>query len=171
MGLFGFLTGRKSPLAGVVRQDAATLRAALLAVARDSAPFTVRDGGREGCDLLAEWRIVDAAWYEVFAKAGISKVSQVLMRIDAVAGQVRSVDRDFSVAWRAGVPSLTLAAAGFRGQQVGMSFGAAYAFREDDLRFGKVYQYRFNSAEMKGPLQAAALAAGWGWKPVAFGRL
>jgi len=35
----------------------------------------------------------------------------------------------------------------------------------------KVYDYRFNTKELKAPLIEAAQAAGWGWKGVAFGKL
>ena len=87
------------------------------------------------------------------------------------AGEVRSTDRDFTVEWRAGVPSLSFSAEGFRGQKIEMSFGTGYAFREDDLRFGKVYDYRFQTRELKSPLQEVAAIHGWTWRPVAFGRL
>jgi hypothetical protein len=54
----------------------------LLAVSRPTAPFVVRDGAPERVNLVAEWRIVDASWHEIFAKAGLKKVFKVLMRID-----------------------------------------------------------------------------------------
>jgi len=171
MGLFDWLTGTKKAPPGVPKQSAATLRAALLAVNRDTAPFLIRDGAPDGVDLVAEWRIVDARWYEIFAKAGLEKVFRVLMRFDEVAGEVRAVDQEWTVAWRAGVPSLSLAASAFRGQKMEMSFGTAYAFREQDLSYGKVYDYRFNTAELKDPLIETAHRNGWGWKGVAFGKL
>ena len=95
----------------------------------------------------------------------------MLLRLDAEAGEVRSVDRDFTVEWRAGVPSVSFSAGGFRGQKVEMSFGTGFAFREEDLRFGQVYEYRFATRELKGPLQETAAAQGWTWRPVAFGKL
>lgn len=171
MGLFDWLTGSKSAPAGVPKQSAAELRTRLLAVNRESAPFVVRDGAPEGADLVAEWKIVDAAWYEIFAKAGLERTFKVLMRFDEAKGEVRAVDQEWRVEWRAGIPSLSLSAEAFRGQKVEMSFGSAYAFREEDLRFGKVYEYRFNTKELKAPLIEAAQAAGWGWKGVAFGKL
>lgn len=171
MGLFDWLTGSKSAPAGVPRQSAAELRTRLLAVNRESAPFLVRDGAPERVDLVAEWKIVDAAWYEIFAKAGLERTFKVLMRFDEAKGEVRAVDQEWRVEWRLGIPSLSLSAEAFRGQKVEMSFGSAYAFREEDLRFGKVYEYRFNTKELKTPLIEAAQAAGWGWKGVAFGKL
>ena len=75
-----------------------------------------------------------------------------------------------SVEWRAGVPSVAVSAEAFRGQKVEMSFGTAFAFKEN-LEFGKVYEYRFKTAEIKAPLQETAAATGWGWRGVAFGKL
>lgn len=170
MGWFDFLTGTKAAAKGVAKVPVAQLRTALLALNRETAPWAVRDGAAEGCDLVAEWRIVDAKWFEVFAKAGLTKVSQTLMKFDEVVGQVRSVDRDWTVEWRAGVPDLALSAQAFRGQKTEVSFGTAYAFTEDG-GYGQVYNYRFNSKEMKGPLQDVASASGWGWRGVAFGKL
>ncbi len=171
MGIFDFLTGRKAPPAGTPQANEAELRAAFLALNRPSAPFEVREGGPEGADLVAEWRIVDAKWYEIFAKAGLKKGAQVLLKLDAASGEVRNVQRDFTVEWRAGVPSMSFSAEGFRGQKTEISFGTGFAFREEDLRFGKVYEYRFRTSELKNPLQEVAAIHGWTWRPVAFGRL
>jgi hypothetical protein len=170
MGLFDWITGRKRPAAGVARQPAEKLREMLLAVNRDTAPFVIRDGAPEGVDLVGEWKIVDARWYEIFAKAGIEKVFKVLMKFDEASGQVRSVDQEWTVEWRAGVPVLTLSAEAFRGQKWEVSYEKVVAFRED-LSYGEVYEYFFKSSEIKKPLQQAALDAGWGWKGVAFAKL
>jgi hypothetical protein len=93
------------------------------------------------------------------------------MKFDEEKGEVRAVDQEWTVEWRAGVPSLSLSAEAFRGQKVEMSFGTAFAFKEDLSGWGKVYEYRFKTAELKTPLQEAAAKSGWGWKGVAFGKL
>ena len=170
MGLFDWITGSKGPAPGVTRQSREALRTALLALNRETAPYAVRDGAAEGCDLVAEWRIVDARWYEIFAKASLTKVFKLLMKFDDAKGEVRAVDQEWTVEWRAGVPNLSLSAEVFRGQKVEMSFGTAFAFKET-LEFGKVYDYRFKTSEIKAPLQEAAAKAGWGWRGVAFGKL
>jgi hypothetical protein len=170
MGLFDFITGSKSPAAGIAKQPAATLRTALLALNRESAPWQVRDGAPEGVDLVAEWKIVDARWYEIFAKASLTKVFKVLMKLDETKGEVRAVDQEWTVEWRAGVPALSLSAEAFRGQKVEMSFGTAIGFREN-FSPGVIYDYRFTTAEIKTPLQETALANGWRWQGVAFGKL
>jgi hypothetical protein len=170
MGLFDFITGSKSPAAGIAKQPAATLRTALLALNRESAPWHVRDGAPEGVDLVAEWKIVDARWYEIFAKASLTKIFKVLMKLDETKGEVRAVDQEWTVEWRAGVPALSLSAEAFRGQKVEMSFGTAIGFREN-FSPGVIYDYRFTTAEIKTPLQETALANGWRWQGVAFGKL
>ena len=170
MGIFDWLTGSKSAPAGVTRQPASALRQALLALNRDTAPFIIRDGSPEGVDLVAEWKIVDARWYEIFAKASLQKVFKVLMKLDEARGEVRSMDQEWTVEWRAGVPHLALSVESFKGQKMEMSFGTAFAFKED-LSFGQVYEYRFKTSEIKDPLQKLAADNGWGWKGVAFGKL
>ncbi|CAN5387983.1 hypothetical protein BH10PSE1_BH10PSE1_15370 [soil metagenome] len=171
MGLFDFLTGGTKPPTDPNRATTPALRDALMALNRDTAPFRIRSGKAEKVDLVAEWKIVDARWYEIFAKAGIKRVFKVLMKFDEDTGQVRAVDQEFDVEWRAGLPELRAAATGFRGQKWEASFETVYAFREEDLSWGKVYEYRFNTDEIKKPLVDAAREAGWGWRGVAFGKL
>ena len=170
MGVFSWLTGSRAAPSGVARESVTDLRKRLLGLNRDSAPWTVRDGAPEGVDLVAEWRIVDAEWYEIFAKAGIQRVFKVLMKFDAAKGEVRAVDQSWEVEWRAGVPELTATAEGFRGQSWEKSFETVYAFRED-LSWGEVYSYKFDTDEIKKPLVAATQKAGWGWRGVAFSKL
>lgn len=170
MGVFSWLTGSRPAPEGVARESVAALRRRLMALNRDSSPIVIRDGKREGVDLVAEWKIVDADWYEIFARAGVQRVFKVLMKFDEAAGVVRSGDQEWSVEWRAGVPDLSLAGSAFRGQSWEMSFESVHAFREDGS-WGEIYSYRFNTSEIKGPLHKAAAEAGWGWKGVAFGKL
>ncbi len=170
MGLFDIFTGTKRPAKGVVVCGDGELGAAIMGVNRDSAPFRVLPCEDGSCDYVAEWKIVDAKWYEVFAKAGLEKVFRVKMRLDPARHEVRAMDEEYTVEWRAGVPSLSLAASGFKGQKSEVSFGTAYAFTEE-LKPGQVYKYRFSTAEIKKPLQEAVLGCGWTWKGVAFGNL
>jgi hypothetical protein len=92
------------------------------------------------------------------------------MKFDEAKGEVRAIDQEWAIEWRAGVPNLNLSAEAFRGQKAEISFGTAFAFKED-LRFGQVYEYRFKTSEIKKPLQKATAEAGWGWRGIAFGKL
>ncbi len=171
MGIFDVLTGTKRPKDGTPVKSRAELRADLLGLNRDSARWHIRQATpEEKCDLTDEWRIVDARWYEIFAKAGLKSVFKTFLKIDDAKKEVRGVDQEWSVEWRAGVPSLSLAASAFRGQKTEISFGTAYAFTEQG-GYGQVYNYRFSTPEMKTPLQAAITAAGWTYRAVTFSKL
>jgi len=170
MGLFDFLTGTKKPKAGISQLNQSDVEKAILAVNRETAPFQIIRCEDSDCDFIAEWKIVNAKWYEIFAKAGLEKTFRIKMRLDSSKLEVRAMDEEFSIEWRAGVPSLSLAVSGFKGQKTEVSFGTAYAFTEE-LKPGQVYKYRFNSSELKTPLQEAVLNCGWTWRGVAFGKL
>lgn len=170
MRLLDFFSSTKRPKAGTRTCSAQEVRDALLALNRPTAPYQITDGRDDAVDLVAEWRIVDAAWYEIFAKAGLEKVFRIQMKLDEAKHEVRAVDREYSVEWRAGVPTLSLAAEAFRGQKTSIQFGKGYAFTEEGP-FGQVYNYRFTTKELKQPIQDAVTGCGWTYKGVAFGKL
>jgi hypothetical protein len=142
----------------------------VLALNRPTAPYQIVDGKAEGVDLIAEWKIVDAKWYEVFAKASLTKVFRIYMKLDLEKHELRAQDHEYTVSWRAGVPSLSLAVSSFKGQMTSVEFGTAFAFTEE-LAPGQVYKYKFNTNELKKPIQDAAAACGWTYKGVSFGKL
>jgi hypothetical protein len=167
MGLFGFgkKTDKNTPVltADEVRQRLFTLN-------RETAPYQIIDGAPQQVDLIAEWKIVDAKWYELFAKAGLTKVFRIYMKFDSAKHEVRAKDEEFTVEWKAGVPSLSISASKFQGQMASVEFGTAYAFTEQ-LAPGQVYNYRFSTGEIKKPIQEAVAACGWKYKGVSFGKL
>jgi len=167
MGIFSF--GKKSDK-NTLALSVEDIRQRLLALNRETAPYQIIDGASQNVDLIAEWKIVDAKWYELFAKANLTKVFRIYMKFDADKQQVRAKDEEFTVEWRAGVPSLSLAASKFQGQMTSVEFGAVYAFTEE-LKPGVVYKYHFNTNEIKKPIQEAVTACGWDYKGVAFGKL
>jgi hypothetical protein len=168
--LFDLLTSTRHPSPGTPKQTPEELWSALLGLNRDTAPYQVIDGRGEGVDLIAEWKIVDAQWYEIFAKAGLKRVFRIYLKFDAGRHQVRAQDRAYTVTWRAGLPTLSASVEAFRGQQQSIEFGTAYGFTET-LAFGQVYKYRFSTREIKKPIQDAVAECGWTYKGVAFGRL
>lgn len=167
MGLFGFgkKTDKNTPVlsADEVRQRLFTLN-------RETAPYQIIDGAPQQVDLVAEWKIVDAKWYELFAKANLTKVFRIYMKFDSAKHEVRAKDEEFTVEWKAGVPSLSISVSKFQGQMTSVEFGTAYAFTEQ-FAPGQVYNYRFNTSEIKKPIQEAVAACGWKYKGVAFGKL
>ena len=169
MGLFGkirdVMTGTKRPDHDTPILSSEEVKKKILAVNRDTAPFQIKEGGEEKADLVAEWKIVDAKWYEIFAKAGKKDTFKILLTLNPETHEVLALDKRFTVEWSAGIPKLSIDATYFRGQQQAKSFGTAYAFTEE-LRPGQVYNYRFDTGELKKPLQTAILSCGWSYKGV-----
>jgi len=114
--MFDFLTSTKRPLASTPVLPAVEVLRRLKALNRESAPWHVVDGTQEGVDLIAEWKIVDSRWHEVFAKVGLTKAFRIFLRLDESLKQVRAQDREYAVSWRLGVPTLSFSASWFRGQ-------------------------------------------------------
>lgn len=170
MAGFDFLTGTKRPAAGTPVLPAPGVRERLLGLNRPTAPWQIIDGAAEKVDLIAEWKIVDAQWYEIFGKAGLKKVFRIYLKMDEASHELRAMDREYSVEWKAGLPSLSLAVSSFKGQTTSVEFGQAFGFTET-LAPGQIYKYKFNSNELKKPIQDAVLACGWVYKGVAFGKL
>jgi len=170
MAFWDKLTSTRRPDEGVAVCSRDEVRERILAVNRESAPFRIIDGAEKGVDLIAEWKIVDARWYEIFAKASLEKVFRIYMKFDEAEHEVRAKDHEYSVSWRAGVPTLELSASKFVGQKQSIQFGTAFAFTEE-LVPGRVYNYRFATGEMKEPIQEAVTACGWTYKGVTFGKL
>lgn len=161
--IWDFLTGTKRPLVNMPVLPIGELKDKLMALNRDTCPFVVRDGSDEKCDMVAEWKIVDAKWYQIFAKAGLKKVFKVCLKFNEADHCVGALDKEFEIAWEAGIPRLSLSVSAFRGQKSEVSFGKAYAFKED-RDFGKVYEYHFNTKELKKPLQEVITDSGWVYK-------
>jgi hypothetical protein len=170
MGMFDFLTSTKRPPAGTPVRSPQEVRNALMSLNRATAPYRLIDGQSEQVDLIAEWRIVEAQWYEVFAKAGLSKTFRIYLKLDPAQHEVRAMDREYTLEWSVGVPKLSVAVSSFKGQIQEVEFGKAYAFTET-LAPGQVYNYRFNTKEIKQPIQDAVTSCGWTYRGVAFGKL
>ncbi|MCU0521761.1 MAG: hypothetical protein MUF84_13850 [Anaerolineae bacterium] len=170
MKLSELFSSTRRPEAGTPVRSPEEVLSALMGLNRPTAPYRMVDGQAEGVDVIAEWKIVDAQWFELFAKASISKVFRIYLKLDAAKHEVRAMDREYTVEWRAGVPALSLSAQAFKGQKQEVSFGGAYAFTET-LAPGQVYKYRFSTNEIKKPIQDAVTGCGWTYKGVAFGKL
>jgi len=174
MKLWDWLTGSRSAPKGVQAESVAKLHERLMDINRETAPFKIRSGAPEGVDLVAEWKIVDAKWYSIFAKAGTKRVFKVLMNLDTAKHEIRAQDQSWEVEWELGAPNLQLSASAnakaFKGVSWEKSYEKVWAFRED-LSYGTIYEYYFDTNEIKKPLKDATAAAGWGWRGVAFGKL
>ncbi len=169
MGFFDKLKGVREPQPGASPVPPNDLHQRLLGLNSDQVPFTIAPGrgGEEG-DLIVEWKIVDAQWLEIFAKAGIEKTHRIYLTLDPTDNEVRVLEESWDVEWRAGVPQISLSAEAFRGRTMGSkSFGTAYAFKGvNPLDYGQVYNYKFDVSEMKDPVAEVITGSGWTFRPV-----
>ena len=166
MGFMDSLKGITRAKAGVSPLSKEELLAKLLDLNREDLPFKVEKGG--DVDLLAQWKIVDTSWYEIFAKANLEKVHKILLSLNEDERTVKVLEESYGISWRAGVPTFSLEMEKFQGRTIGSkSFGIGYAFKgPDPLSFGKVYQYRFDVSEMKRPIVETVTGSGWDFVPV-----
>ena len=166
MGFMDSLKGITRAKPGVSPLSKEELLAKLISLNNEELPFKVEKGGE--IDLLAQWKIVDASWYEIFARANLEKVHKIWLSLDENERTARVLEESYSVSWRAGVPAFSLEMEKFQGRTIGSkSFGIGYAFKgPDPLSFGKVYQYRFDVSEMKRPIVEIVTGSGWDFVPV-----
>jgi hypothetical protein len=166
MGILDFLRGIKKPKEGAAVQPRAEVERRLLALNHEQVPFTVAPGGES--DLQAQWKIVDASWYEIFSKAGLKKSHKIYLRLDEGKHEVRALEESSTVEWEAGAPRLSVSVEKFRGRTLGSKeFGTAYAFTGiNPLQFGEAYNYRFDVSEMKDPIIDVVTGSGWSFVPV-----
>jgi hypothetical protein len=166
MGFFDFMTGVKRPAAGTTPVGRNELVKKIGAISGDKTPFAVKPGDES--DLLVELNIVDAKWYEIFAKAGLKKTYRIFLLLDDAKKEVRALEEIGELNWKAGIPTASFSAEFFRGRTLAQKeFGTAYAFKEKDPgSFGKVYEYHFDVNDVKGPLIEAVTASGWSYVPV-----
>lgn len=165
MGLLDKFTGTRPGKTGVAPVPAGELRAVLLGLNRDTAPWQVRDGAEDHCDLVAEWRIVDAQWHGVFSAYGLKSMFRIKMRFDEAGHEVRNLDEQATVTWETGIPRVSKSWS--RGQINEIEVGRGYGYTEEG-EFGRVYNYNFRSSEIRDPLREAVTGHGWGWKAVSF---
>lgn len=158
-------TSTRYPEEGTPLLGTEDLKKKIISVNRATAPFQIKDGMEEGVDFIAEWKIVDASWYQIFAKASKQDTFKIYLKIHPETNEVRALDKRFKVEWEAGIPKLSFSASAFVGQQQSVEYGTEYAFTEKG-EFGNVYNYRFATSEIKKPIQDAVTSCGWIYKGV-----
>lgn len=138
-----------------------------LALNSPDIPWQIRRG--EKTDLIAEWKIADAKWLSAFAANKIQIVHLIRLRLDSKKKVVHAQDVERRARWSAGAgaPSVSLSWSGFRGivffqYERAAEFGVTY--KDEKLRVGPAYDYRFSLQEMKNPLIEVAIGNGWIWK-------
>ncbi|WP_427920244.1 hypothetical protein [Streptomyces sp. cg40] len=170
MGLFDKLTGTQHPPEGVSPVPGEDLREALLGLNRAEVPYVIRYGGGEGCDLLAEWRLTEPAWQQVFVRSRISHAVRIRLRLDHKEHEVRALEEQWELS-RVGTPTRLQTTSEYTrgpGRTVSRRWTVG---RGADGHLEATETFRFDSAEMREPLRDTVLRSGWTWRGVVFGKL
>ena len=104
-------------------------------------------------------------------KARLSSSFRIFMKLHREAHEVRTLDYEYTVSSPAGLLRFSRSQRGwFRGQKQSFQYGQGYGFTET-LVPGRFYKYRFNTNEVKKPLQESVTSCGWTYRGIAFGKL
>jgi len=156
-GMFEYQGGKKKP--GVPSISKTALRERIVAVNAPDLPYEIKPADKTDFELV--WKIADARWLGIFSKEKISKTYRAYIYLDEAKHTVRFWEAIDNVEWVAGAPKIHYQKEFFRGKVIYQKSAAVqYGVREDKT-FGKVYEYKFDINQIRGPVQKAALDNGW----------
>lgn len=115
---------------------------------------------KEQNKMVITWKYVDARWWEIFSHAGLQSVYELHLKFKPQSNKVILIDVTKSVDWHAGPTEVELRANFFRGIVSEISIGKAYGIKEN-FELGKIYDFKFNPAEVKTPVLNELLKSGW----------
>jgi hypothetical protein len=168
MGFFQYLGGKKGSDIPAVSKS--ILIDNLLALNDASKPYHIMKG--VDTDLIAEWKIVDVEWYGVLNKNGLKQAYRALLLVDELRHSVRCCEELGTVSWTVGlkgpIPTVSYAQSFFRGRILySKQYARGYGLRElAPPEPGKVYEYKFDVNEIRGPIIVTVEESGWEWVPV-----
>jgi hypothetical protein len=167
LGFFDYLGGKKSNPNAVSKQALVTK---LLSLNDASRPYQIVKG--EDTDFVAEWKIVDASWYGIFNQNRLSEAYRARLLLDEARHSVRCFEELGSVSWTSGTeglrPHISYQRRFFSGRILfKKEYSVGYGIKDSaTLEAGKVYEYKFDINDIRGPIMAAVKESGWEWAPV-----
>ncbi|MFF6996146.1 hypothetical protein ACFY93_14540 [Streptomyces sp. NPDC008313] len=158
-------TGTAYPEGGVTPSSDADVRAALRAVNHPERPYRVRNAlPGEKADLVAEWHSVEPAWGSGRSRTQVERRLRTRMRLDPARAEVRVCEELHEVKRAGGPRGRVVERKWGRGPKVRIVSWRAHYERGPDGRRQRVEDFRFDARDMRNPLQAAVLDAGWTWR-------
>jgi len=168
MGYFQYLGGkRRSNIPHVSKRE---LIDEILALNDPSKPYHIRRD--PATDLVAEWKIVDAEWYGILNKSGLKRPYRALLQVDEARHTVRCYEELGRITWTAGlqgiIPAVSFQKSFFGGRLLySKEYAKGYGLKQlTPPEPGKVYDYKFDINEIRGPIILTVERNGWEWVPV-----
>lgn len=145
------------------------VRAALLGLNTGARAYRLRDRG-DGRFAL-DWDVVDASWYELFAKVKLSIVYKATLYLHEPAHEVRCYESIRSGSWFVGFEgrkpvfrwAWSYAGGALNVLWSGVAYGITHGFPP---RIGRVYRFRLDTVAAKREIETAVHGAGWTFRPV-----
>lgn len=167
LGFFEYLGGKKNNPAAVSKD---VMMQRLTDLNSAESPYQITRG--QDSDLVAEIKVVDSKWYGIFSKNRLREVYRIIMLLDESRHSVRFFEDLGRLEWSAGTaglkPTVHYSSNFFRGRVLfKKEMAVGYAFKNRwPPEFGKVYEYKFDVDELRGPLKEIVEKSGWEWVPV-----
>ncbi|MFF1451321.1 hypothetical protein ACFVYF_24770 [Streptomyces sp. NPDC058274] len=145
----------------------AEVRAALLAVNGPDKPYRVRNAlPAEHADLVAEWHVVEPAFGSGRSREQVERTFKIRMRLGPSQHEVRVRDEQLVVTRAGRPPGRIVAREHGRGPRIISVSWRWHYEKGPDGRRQRVEDFRFDTRDLRGPLQNAVVAAGWTWRGV-----
>jgi len=110
--------------------------------------------------LVVTWKYVDAKWWEIIAKSGLTKVYQLHIKLNVRKKEAILIDVKKDVSWGVGPTKVRLSGGYFRGIVTGIEIGDQWGIKEN-IHLGKIYEYKFQPSEIRTPIMNTILKSGW----------
>jgi len=140
----------------------------LLSLNHPDRPWEIVRG--DDCDFIARWKLVDAKWWEIMARAGLKMQYRGLILLDEEKKQVRYFEEMSELEWTVGLrPKVLSVRKSYFGGRIFFSKRKAAAYGIKQLKpfeIGEIYKFSFDVNEIRGPIIEVVERAGWNFQPV-----
>jgi hypothetical protein len=110
--------------------------------------------------LIVTWKYVDAKWWEILAKAGLTSVYELHIKFKPKKSLTTLIDVHKKVQWRAGPKEVKFRGGYFRGVMFYYEISKQWGL-DENFKFRKIFDYKFRPSEIKNPVMNTILRSGW----------
>lgn len=159
------------PKPGVLPVSESELRGRLLAINEMDVPFRVVERKDGKIDVI--WRLADAKWAGLMTLNKVTKIQVIRLKLLESDKTCHAVDITKAVRATADGLQTSFSFDTFFSRGVVFwqwEYGKQYGliFKDGQLTFDKVYEYKFSYDEIKSPIVNVVVQSGWQYKQVLF---